>query len=234
LIGSAHAQDPAPITEPVPVEPHGCSDHGLERLHGITRVRFRVGVDGATQGIAVEKTSGNADLDQATIDCIATWKYTPAMQGGHPAVFDMDQQIAWNAPSETDLTERTSLAPDLADMEPMVHRLGLDTHMNGSLATILKLTDDGKEWRCRQVFFDVKGEHQVRHWFAQGWDNADELMYARQEHGNYIAVHMRADGTFIAAVSIGPTGSGTELGYADVKALMESEVAAWNESGKRN
>ncbi|HTW36304.1 MAG TPA: hypothetical protein VMD53_16910 [Rhizomicrobium sp.] len=29
-------------------------------------------------------------------------------------------------------------------------------------------------------------------------------------------------------------GSGSELSCADVKALMEAEVAAWNESGKPN
>src|SRR5277367_4205891 len=88
LVASAHAQDTAPTTEPVPVEPHTCSDHGLERLHGITHLKFRVGVDGAAQDIAVEKTSGNADLDQASIDCVATWKYKPATQNGHPVVFD--------------------------------------------------------------------------------------------------------------------------------------------------
>jgi TonB family protein len=235
LMGSAQAQNAAPTTDPVPTDPLSCSDHGLERLSGITRVKFRVGVDGTTQGIAVEKTSGNVDLDQAAIDCVAKWKYRPATQNGHPVEFDREGQINWNTPSETDHAERTSLAPDLAEMEPMVHRLGLDTHMNGGLSTILKLTTDNKEWRCRQVFFEIKGEHRVRHWFAQGWDNPDDLLYARHDKGHYIAVHLRADGTFVAAVSMDDaTGSGTELGYADVKALMESEVTAWNESGKRN
>jgi len=230
---SAQAQDAAKTTDPVPIGLPSCSDHGFETLRGITRVKFRVGVDGATRDLAVEKTSGSADLDQAAIECIAKWKYAPATQGGHPVERDWEAAVAWNVPSETDHAERTALAPNIAEMEPMIHRLGLDTHMSGSLATVLKLTSDGKEWRCRQVFFEIKGEHRVKHWLAQDWNNPDELMYARQENDRYIAVHMRADGTFVAAVFIGPTGTGNELGYADVKDLMEAEVAAWNETGKR-
>jgi hypothetical protein len=99
----------------------------------------------------------------------------------------------------------------------------------------LKLTKGEKSWRCRQVFFEVKGERLVKHWLAQAWDDPQELMYARDENGHYIAIHMKADGTFVAAISTDDaTGTGTMVGYSDVKALLEGEVTAWNESGKKN
>ena len=135
----------------------------------------------------------------------------------------------------SDGVERSSPAPDLSGMTPMIHRLGIDTHMQGPLSTVLKLTSDNKTWRCRQVYFEIKGEHLVKHWIAQGWDKGNDLMYARMDNGHYVAIHVLADGTFVTAVSIDDeAGTGIRLNYEQVKDILDDEVARWNESGQKN
>jgi hypothetical protein len=131
--------------------------------------------------------------------------------------------------------ERSSPAPDVTGMRPMIHRLGIDTHMQGPLSTVLKLTSDNKTWRCRQMFFEIKGEHLVKHWIAQGWNDGNDLMYARMDNGHYVAIHVLADGTFVTAVSIDDeTGTGIRLNYEQVKDVLDDEVARWNDTGQKN
>lgn len=138
-------------------------------------------------------------------------------------------------PAALDSAERSSPLPDIAGMTPMIHRLGVDTHMQGPLSTVLRLTSDNRTWRCRQVFFEMKGEHQVRHWLAQGYDDGNDLMYARMDNGHYIAMHVLADGSFVTAVSIDDeTGKGIRLDYAHVKDILDDEVERWNDAGQRN
>jgi hypothetical protein len=123
----------------------------------------------------------------------------------------------------------SSPVPDMPNLEPMIHRLAIDTHMQGPLATALKITEDGKSWRCRQVFLDFKSEPGVRHWIAQGFDDPDDLMYSRTENDHYVAIHIKSNGQFVTAVSIDDvTGKGVRLGFLQASAMLDHDVAAWN------
>ena len=83
------------------------------------------------------------------------------------------------------------------------------------------------------MFLEIKDEHRTKHWFARDFDDGPDLMYARIKDHNYITAHIRADGTFVAALEIDElTGSGFALPYDDVKTFLDEEVAYWNRAGQ--
>jgi protein TonB len=51
---------------------------------GSTTVSFFIEPDGSTSGFKVETSSGSQRLDDATISCVTTWRYKPALQNGQP------------------------------------------------------------------------------------------------------------------------------------------------------
>lgn len=63
--------------------------------HGTTVVRFQIGPDGAVNELSVSTSSGYKELDAATLQCIASWKYFPARQNGQPVSLDETMGIDW-------------------------------------------------------------------------------------------------------------------------------------------
>ena len=49
---------------------------------GDVTVRFTIATDGSVKNVAIEKSSGHDELDQAATQCVAQWRYKPAMQNG--------------------------------------------------------------------------------------------------------------------------------------------------------
>jgi TonB family protein len=218
-----------------PFGTHECDDvqhtADAKRLSGVTLLKMQIGVDGAPRDISVEKSSGDAEMDKLAVACVADWKYRPAIQDGRPVAAAWYTRVAWNAPANVGAPVPTPFVPDVVHLEPRIHRLGVDTHMYAQVSAILKLAAAGQTWRCRQVFFDISGEHHIRHWIAQGWDDSDDFMYARTENGHYVAVHIKSDGTFIAALEMDDaTGMGKGLDYPAVADFLKQEVVAWNAS----
>ena len=219
--------------EPAPVGPHSCEDHpllgGPNDVRGVTVIRFHIGTDGATHDVTVEQSSGHAALDNAGVSCVNSWKYVPATAAGTSVDVVSKARFDWDAPDDTGKSEKTSFATDISALEPTIHRLGVDMHLNGSLATILKVTTDGRSWRCRQIFLNIEGENGIRHWLSQGWDDPQDLVYAVTTGDEYVAVHVLADGTIVAAVKMNmETGIGTSLHFEDAKAFVKTEVNHWN------
>jgi TonB family protein len=236
LAGAVAQQADPGIMLPAPSgPPHVCSNYpsGAFGTVGTTIVDFDIGEDGKPRNGAVAVSGGSGDVDQAVLACVSAWKFTPATLYGKPFAVSWNASISWkHDPSGN--TGVSSPVPDLAALEPMIHRLTIDTDMQGPLSTALKFTTDNKTWRCRQVFLDIKGEHLVRHWIAQGFDGGTDLLYSRTDNGFYIAIHVLADGTFVTAVSINDeTGKGIRLNYADVKELLNHEITTWNQSVER-
>jgi hypothetical protein len=145
-------------------------------------------------------------------------------------------QQTQNAPAGVpsgDAPSVSSPTPDLPTMEPMIHRYGLDTQLDGLLATVLKLTADNKHWRCRLFHLKMEGEPDAWRWIAQGWGDSPDLIYGRTENDRDIVIRVMADGTFVTAVSIDDkTGNGVRLHFADVKELLDHDVATWNDAAK--
>lgn len=244
-VGAANAEDHATPTQTVAnavtdehaLGPTVCADHpslvGSDQPKGPTRVHFHIGIDGSTHDMTVQTSSGRTDFDAAALQCVAAWKFSPATSNGHPIDKEIDAEMDWGAPPVHDYSVKTALVPDLADLTPMVHRLGLDTRLEPSLSRVMKYEGGAKGWRCRQVFLEIKDEHRTKHWFARDFDDGPDLMYARIKDHHYVAAHLRIDGTFVAAVAIDDvTGTGNAMSYDEVKTFLDEEVAYWNCSGQ--
>ena len=66
------------------------------RAQGTTRLAFTIGVDGIPRDISVDSSSGNADLDDAALTCIAKdWRYIPATQDGEPVAVPWKASVTW-------------------------------------------------------------------------------------------------------------------------------------------
>lgn len=97
----AQDRDPPQFTRPVATgAPHTCLQRypaaaARDGIEGKTLLRFTVGEDGHVKDITVETSSGNAELDQATIDCASEWTYTPATRAGVPFAASWRVSVAW-------------------------------------------------------------------------------------------------------------------------------------------
>jgi len=80
--------------------PHVCTENYPEaaikaNAEGTTLLEFTVTQQGAVANIKVGKTSGNADLDAAAMQCASTWQYKPALQRGKPVDIDWQASVQW-------------------------------------------------------------------------------------------------------------------------------------------
>ena len=210
LAAKAQVVTPGLVLPAASGSPHVCASTIADPHPAIAD--FQIGEDGTPKAISIVVSSGSADLDKAAAACITAWRYKPAtLNGAGPYALSWNATLSWKRDTSGNPIT-SSPVPGMEAMEPMIHRLTIDTHMQGPLSTVLKLTQNNAEWRCRQVFLDIKDEHFVRHWISQGWDDPDDLVYARTDNGYYIAIHVLADGTFVTAVSIDDrTGKGIRL-----------------------
>jgi protein TonB len=70
---------------------------GIAQLHvsGTTVLSYRIGTDGAVKDLLVAQSSGNDGLDQASLDCVASWRFFPAKQNGQPVEIDRTAVLQW-------------------------------------------------------------------------------------------------------------------------------------------
>ncbi len=67
------------------------------RMHeqGTVGLSMIIGTDGVPKNIEVEKSSGKPRLDQASVECLKTWRYKPAMKDGQPIEIPGHPTITW-------------------------------------------------------------------------------------------------------------------------------------------
>ncbi|HKD22247.1 MAG TPA: energy transducer TonB [Rhizomicrobium sp.] len=79
--------------------PHACTDYPVPALQaaaeGSTTVAFKVTTAGTVEGGSVKTSSGNADLDNASLACTRSWQYKPAMSNGAPVEVPWQVAIKW-------------------------------------------------------------------------------------------------------------------------------------------
>ena len=68
------------------------------RAGGTTILSYHIAIDGSEKDLAVTNSSGNADLDKASLDCVSTWRYFPVKQNGQPVQVDKITQVQWRGP----------------------------------------------------------------------------------------------------------------------------------------
>ena len=80
--------------------PHSCEGWYPEaalkaKIEGTTKLHFRIDTDGGVNDPVVDTSSGNADLDQAAVECVKLWHYLPARQDGKAVTSIWTANIVW-------------------------------------------------------------------------------------------------------------------------------------------
>jgi len=78
---SGTSRGPKVIYSQEPVYPERARLNGWE---GTVRLRFIVNTQGTVDEVTVVESSGHREIDQAAIDCIKQWRFSPALKTGVP------------------------------------------------------------------------------------------------------------------------------------------------------
>ncbi|HEX4533137.1 MAG TPA: energy transducer TonB [Rhizomicrobium sp.] len=71
-------------------------------VSGVAEVQFTIEKGGTVSGISISQSTGNANLDDATLKCVKVWRYMPALQNGQPITVPWKAKIEWN-PNATEV-----------------------------------------------------------------------------------------------------------------------------------
>lgn len=80
--------------------PHNCAARYPKDAYpaqGTTRLSFVIEVSGQLTDVRVTKSSGNAKLDAAALECVQTWHYIPAVKGGEIVRLPWAAEVVWNS-----------------------------------------------------------------------------------------------------------------------------------------
>ena len=172
---------PSAVTPPAATgNPHACGTEWYPPAalaageEGKTTLSFRVGVDGSPKNISVAVSSGFQDLDQAAIQCAATWKYLPAVENGQPREVDWKAAVEWSMaakPAETVVVTRGKVPPSPSDHVVAQQPLGSQVCKNPMAppAPLGKIT---------VVLFQIDADGGVRNiklYKSSGDDKLDQL-----------------------------------------------------------
>jgi len=99
-------------------KPHVCGDeyYPAESVKkgedGNTKVGFKILTDGTVDAVKILTSSGSQKLDDATIKCVATWHYRPAIKDGSLAEVDSSAVVKWVLPKATDVKPEPPVKAD--------------------------------------------------------------------------------------------------------------------------
>jgi TonB family protein len=65
------------------------------RSQGNTTVTYRIGIDGEVKDANVTQSSGSSALDNATLECVNSFRYFPVTQNGQPVEVDQSLTMFW-------------------------------------------------------------------------------------------------------------------------------------------
>ena len=99
-LAAGHALADAPVQGPPPAKGSGCLENYPEAakaagIEGKTTLAFTVTEQGTVADVKVAKSSGNADLDNATAACATRWHYKPARQDSKPVATPWSATVEW-------------------------------------------------------------------------------------------------------------------------------------------
>ncbi|MGH6873003.1 MAG: TonB family protein [Rhizomicrobium sp.] len=81
-------------------------------IQGSVDLSYVVTADGSTKDLAVAKTSGDDELDQAALSCVAAFRYRPAMKNGVAIDFPWKSRVIWK------ISDTTTPLPVLSAASP--------------------------------------------------------------------------------------------------------------------
>lgn len=93
----------APVGQFKPLARAGCGSSWYPpaaikaNAEGTALVRIHIDETGAVSGADLLQSTGNAELDRATIGCVTkSWRFRPAMENGKPVAASMQYAIRWS------------------------------------------------------------------------------------------------------------------------------------------
>lgn len=109
LIGAVTVAPPPPTPPPASAisapasigKPHVCDEnqYPISALQtgteGSTLMAFTITAQGGVADVSVQRSSGNPELDNASMACARGWQYRPAMQNGVPVETAWRAQVHW-------------------------------------------------------------------------------------------------------------------------------------------
>lgn len=106
--------------------PHECSgfyppEAIAAHAEGSAVLEFTVATDGSTKDVKIRSSSGNADLDAASLACVATWRYRPATRDGAPIEAPWQAKVMWAIPTDASpppVPGRTSYTVPPTELDP--------------------------------------------------------------------------------------------------------------------
>lgn len=84
---------PAPAEAPRPAYPRAARQRGWQ---GLVLVLVRVTEDGVPQEVSVKESSGHSVLDDAALEAVRRWRFTPARQAGHPVAAAVEVPVRFS------------------------------------------------------------------------------------------------------------------------------------------
>ncbi len=126
---AASVERPVPTNDP----PHVCMNDYPEAAvwdgaEGTAIVAFRIGTDGKVKDVTLSKSTGNDDLDAATLGCVGRWSYKPAMRDGIPIEVPWRAQVEWK------------MHGSVADMHPCARYHAVTASMLSGIDGITKVS----------------------------------------------------------------------------------------------
>jgi|ERR1051326_5580465 TonB family protein len=104
VAGAPMPQGPEPAGAMVPASigaPHQCDENrypvsALQTgTEGDTTLAFKITPGGEVKDATVLSSSGNTDLDSASVACASDWKYRPALRDGAPVEVPWRAMVRW-------------------------------------------------------------------------------------------------------------------------------------------
>ena len=123
-------QDKVQVVSPVSIgRPHTCSEMYpaaaiAAHAQGTTTMSFTIKTDGTVRDIRISKSSGNKDLDDATVKCAAQWLYKPAMQDGVTVEKPWQANVVWKIPVSMDVRRAEQCLRYRSDPSPIPPGVG--------------------------------------------------------------------------------------------------------------
>lgn len=82
--------------------PHICMPPGdvyyiVHKLVGPTIISFKITMEGTVRDPLLRQSSGDSSVDLASVTCVVSWLYSPAMANGRPLEVSLTQSIDWNS-----------------------------------------------------------------------------------------------------------------------------------------
>lgn len=91
------SEPPRAVRTPPPEYPEAL---GCDGIGGRVDLRITITPEGSVGNVALQKSSGRRELDEAAIAAVHTWEFAPATRGGRPVQSTISVPMSFNPPAE--------------------------------------------------------------------------------------------------------------------------------------